>query len=185
MAARAKVGARNGAKFLKTWAPLPAALVALSDLLISSWRRHPLRIVFPFQQEALAQAKASLPRYQQPAGTPFPAFPIYVISLARAEERRAAAKKQLLSHGVNFTFFDAVDGGRRPLPDADVSRGREPAVASPLLRPALLLTAVMPIVCATALPQPIEAAPSLNRSQPCFCAGGVVHKRAALAGHLR
>lgn len=79
--------------------------------------------MFPFQDEALAQAKAALPRYELPSDAPFPHFPIYVISLERATERRAAAEQQLVSRGVNFTFFDAVDGAQQPLPDADVRAG--------------------------------------------------------------
>lgn len=76
--------------------------------------------MFPFQDEALAQAKAALPRYELPSDAPFPHFPIYVISLERAKERRVAAAQQLLSRGVNFTFFNAVDGAQQPLPHADV-----------------------------------------------------------------
>lgn len=34
-----------------------------------------------------------------------------------------AAAQQLLSRGVNFTFFNAVDGAQQPLPHADVRAG--------------------------------------------------------------
>lgn len=86
------------------------------------WRpefRHPLRVVFPFQDNAIARAKAALPRYTWPHHTPFPP-PIYVVSLKRSAKRRAAIAAQMESRGINFTFFDAVDGVQQLLPDADV-----------------------------------------------------------------
>ena len=81
--------------------------------------RHPLRVVFPFQDNAIARAKAALPRYTWPHHTPFPP-PIYVVSLKRSAKRRAAIAAQMESRGINFTFFDAVDGVQQLLPDADV-----------------------------------------------------------------
>ena len=38
------------------------------------------------------------------------AWPIYVISLKRATQRRAASQCALDAMGVSFAFFDAVDG---------------------------------------------------------------------------
>ncbi|PRW32880.1 histone H3 [Chlorella sorokiniana] len=96
---------------------------AIVSPMLRRWQpqlRHPLRIMFPFQDDALARAKAALPRYQLPTGAAFPHFPVYVISLERAGGRRAAAEGQLLSRGINTTFFDAVDGAQQPLPGADV-----------------------------------------------------------------
>jgi glycosyl transferase family 25 len=47
------------------------------------------------------------------------AWPIYVISLKRATQRRAASKRALDEMGAPFTFFDAVDGSR--LTEAEVA----------------------------------------------------------------
>ena len=47
------------------------------------------------------------------------AWPIYVISLERATQRRAACQRALDAMGAPFAFFDAVDGAR--LSEAEVA----------------------------------------------------------------
>lgn len=47
-------------------------------------------------------------------------IPIFVISLLRSHERRAAIQKQMAHLGLSFTFFDAVDGTL--LDDNDLSK---------------------------------------------------------------
>lgn len=47
-------------------------------------------------------------------------IPIFVISLLRSHERRAAIQKQMAHLGLSFTFFDAVDG--KLLDDNDLSK---------------------------------------------------------------
>jgi glycosyl transferase family 25 len=48
------------------------------------------------------------------------AWPIYVISLKRSAQRRAASKRALDALGLAFAFFDAVDGAS--LDDAEVAK---------------------------------------------------------------
>jgi len=45
------------------------------------------------------------------------AMDVVVISLLRATERRAAARRQLEAHGIDFEFFDAVEGSVEAPPD--------------------------------------------------------------------
>lgn len=47
-------------------------------------------------------------------------IPIFVISLLRSHDRRAAIKRQMAHAGLHFTFFDAVDG--KLLDDEDLSK---------------------------------------------------------------
>lgn len=48
------------------------------------------------------------------------AWPVFVISLKRAAQRREASKRALEAIGLPFTFFDAVEGVK--LRDSDVAR---------------------------------------------------------------
>ncbi|MGL4515774.1 MAG: glycosyltransferase family 25 protein [Shewanella sp.] len=47
-------------------------------------------------------------------------IPIFVISLARSQDRRAAIEKQMAHLGLQFTFWDACDG--KALSDKDLSK---------------------------------------------------------------
>ncbi|KAL4419290.1 hypothetical protein ABPG77_008340 [Micractinium sp. CCAP 211/92] len=68
---------------------------------------------------AETQRKAALPKFRFPEGTPFPAFPVHVISLTNATRRRELVQRQLDERGIAFRFFDAVDG-TQALPDDEV-----------------------------------------------------------------
>lgn len=80
-----------------------------------------MRVVFPFQDAAETQRKAALPKFRFPEGTPFPPFPVHVISLTNATRRRELVQRQLDERGIAFRFFDAVDG-TQALPDDEVGR---------------------------------------------------------------
>ena len=92
----------------------------LTPSLVHVCRNHWLRIVFPFQDAAEARRKAALPRFRFPRGAAaFPHFPVHVISLKNATQRRAAVAEQLEDRGIAFQWFDAVDGGQE-LPEDEV-----------------------------------------------------------------
>jgi hypothetical protein len=92
----------------------------LTPILAHVCRNHWLRIVFPYQDAAEARRKAALPRFRFPRGAAaFPHFPVHVISLKNATQRRAAVAEQLEDRGIAFKWFDAVDGGQE-LPEDEV-----------------------------------------------------------------
>ena len=74
----------------------------------------------------VAAAKERLPRYVTPIdihnASQFP-FPVKVISMRRAKERRESMATQLEAQHVQFEFVDAVDGDSEDaFPDADIQR---------------------------------------------------------------
>lgn len=85
--------------------------IVLPHITYHPYRKRWVKILTAREWHHKALLKSSAPRYSFPrAATSFPFFPIVLLSLPRARDRRAHAVSQLASQNITYDVFDAIDG---------------------------------------------------------------------------